>query len=246
MLSGKIDRYLVLYSDQPPFPSTVCDLGFVIPLTSPQEPSLEYETYLVRLCMPLTSVTPNTTLNSNSISDLLPPFSFQLLLCFVPKTLAMGHQLVVNIFPSIPFLFRECFLHQMGQESGPHQQSSPWSCPRSFLPLQFSQEKPIIPSWSVFQDKSWHSLNLYPHNILVLTHMIKTLFCLSNLIPVSVCVCVCVCMCYSLSCFVTPRAIAHQAPLSMGILQARTLEWVAIPFSRGSSNPAIEPGSPAL
>ena len=26
-----------------------------------------------------------------------------------------------------------------------------------------------------------------------------------------------------------------QAPLSMGILQARILEWVAIPFSRGSS-----------
>ena len=32
----------------------------------------------------------------------------------------------------------------------------------------------------------------------------------------------------------------------MGILQARLLEWVAILFSRGSSNPGIEPGSPAL
>ena len=31
-----------------------------------------------------------------------------------------------------------------------------------------------------------------------------------------------------------------------GILQARTLEWVAIPFSRGSSQPRIEPQSPAL
>ena len=29
--------------------------------------------------------------------------------------------------------------------------------------------------------------------------------------------------------------VAHQAPLSMGILQARTLEWVAMPSSRGSS-----------
>ena len=28
-----------------------------------------------------------------------------------------------------------------------------------------------------------------------------------------------------------------------GILQARILEWVAIPFSRGSSHPGIEPGS---
>ena len=30
---------------------------------------------------------------------------------------------------------------------------------------------------------------------------------------------------------------AHQAPLSMGILQAKILEWVAVPFSRGSSQP---------
>ena len=29
-------------------------------------------------------------------------------------------------------------------------------------------------------------------------------------------------------------------------LQARRLEWVAIPFSRGFPNPGIEPGSPAL
>ena len=32
--------------------------------------------------------------------------------------------------------------------------------------------------------------------------------------------------------FVTPWTAAHQAPLSMGILQARTLEWVAMPSSR--------------
>ena len=31
-----------------------------------------------------------------------------------------------------------------------------------------------------------------------------------------------------------------------GILQARILEWVAIPFSRGSSRPRMEPGSSAL
>ena len=31
-----------------------------------------------------------------------------------------------------------------------------------------------------------------------------------------------------------------------GILQARLLEWVAIPFSRSLPNPGIEPGSPAL
>ena len=36
--------------------------------------------------------------------------------------------------------------------------------------------------------------------------------------------------------FVTPWAVAYQAPLS-GILQARVLEWVAISFSRRSSRP---------
>ena len=34
-----------------------------------------------------------------------------------------------------------------------------------------------------------------------------------------------------------PRTVAHQAPPSVGILQARILEWAAIPFSRGSSWP---------
>ena len=31
-----------------------------------------------------------------------------------------------------------------------------------------------------------------------------------------------------------------------GILQARIIEWVAFPFSRGSSNPGVKPRSPAL
>ena len=37
--------------------------------------------------------------------------------------------------------------------------------------------------------------------------------------------------------FGTPQTVAYQAPLSMRILQARILEWVAISFSRGSSKP---------
>ena len=37
--------------------------------------------------------------------------------------------------------------------------------------------------------------------------------------------------------FATPWTVAHQAPLSVGILQARTLEWVAMPSSRGSFQP---------
>ena len=37
--------------------------------------------------------------------------------------------------------------------------------------------------------------------------------------------------------FVTPWTVAHQAPLSMGIPQARILEWIAMPSFRGSSQP---------
>ena len=37
--------------------------------------------------------------------------------------------------------------------------------------------------------------------------------------------------------FVTPWTVAHQAPLFLEILQSRILEWVALPSSRGSSQP---------
>ena len=39
--------------------------------------------------------------------------------------------------------------------------------------------------------------------------------------------------------------VTHQSPLSTGILQARILEWVAIPFSRDPPIPGIKPRSPA-
>ena len=37
--------------------------------------------------------------------------------------------------------------------------------------------------------------------------------------------------------FATPWIVACQAPLYMGILQARILEWVVMPSSRGSTQP---------
>ena len=46
--------------------------------------------------------------------------------------------------------------------------------------------------------------------------------------------------------FATPWTVAHQAPLSMGILQARILEWVAMPSSRGSSQVSIQVSNPGL
>ena len=49
----------------------------------------------------------------------------------------------------------------------------------------------------------------------------------------------CVLSCSVVSGSVTPWTVACQVPLSMGILWARILEWVAMPSSRGSSQPRI-------
>ena len=57
-------------------------------------------------------------------------------------------------------------------------------------------------------------------------------------VPYEMCVCVCVCVC--LSCiwlFVTPMDCSLPVSFDHGISQARTLEWVAVSFSRGSSWP---------
>ena len=64
---------------------------------------------------------------------------------------------------------------------------------------------------------------------------------------------VCICV-FAMLCLVAqlchtlcdPWSVAHQAPLSMGILQARILEWGAMPYSRDLPNPGIEPRSPTL
>ena len=51
---------------------------------------------------------------------------------------------------------------------------------------------------------------------------------------------VCMCVCFvTQSCptLVTPWTIAHQAPLSMEIILARILEWVAMPSFRRCSQP---------
>ena len=48
------------------------------------------------------------------------------------------------------------------------------------------------------------------------------------------------------SVFGIPWIVACQAPLSMGILQARILEWVVLPSSSRSPNPGTELRSTAL
>ena len=67
-------------------------------------------------------------------------------------------------------------------------------------------------------------------------------------VPLCVCVCVCarahtLCICVLVSLFKSCLTLHNPMDCSMpgsfvqGILQARILEWVAIPFSRGSSQP---------
>ena len=55
--------------------------------------------------------------------------------------------------------------------------------------------------------------------------------------PMGVRMCVCVCVSHSVMSDCLLPHVAYQAPLCMEILQARILEWVAIPFCRGSSQP---------
>ena len=45
----------------------------------------------------------------------------------------------------------------------------------------------------------------------------------------------CAVLSHSVQLFETPWIVAHQAPLSMGILQARILKWVAMPSITESS-----------
>ena len=68
------------------------------------------------------------------------------------------------------------------------------------------------------------------------------------------CVCVCIhthtcCVVLShsvMSDSVTPWTVDHQAPLSMGILQARILDCIAMPSPRDFPNPGIEHRTPTL
>ena len=57
---------------------------------------------------------------------------------------------------------------------------------------------------------------------------------------------VCVLVTQSCSTFCDPLGCSPPGSSFHGILQAKILEWVAIPFSRGSSQPGMGLGSPAL
>ena len=82
---------------------------------------------------------------------------------------------------------------------------------------------------------------LFPRSIIIQLQIKQRIICIIyiNYIFLVYYLCVHVCARSFQSCptLCDLWTVTHQAPLSMGILQARRLEWVAMPHSRGSSKP---------
>ena len=115
-----------------------------------------------------------------------------------------------------------------------HFGSPKWILPLNFAPL-------IVPfSWIWAGLPLALVLRIHPRPMLFACVLVAQ----SCLTPCAVCVCVlvsllCLTLCDSMDCS-WPGSSVH------GILQARILEWVAIPFSRDRLHPGIELGSPVL
>ena len=120
------------------------------------------------------------------------------------------------------------------------------TCFYSFLVCFYSHEfakllHPVLnwvgsqkcPEWFCFWKWGYREIRwFWGHIFLFLSGSWKLII----LVCVCVCVCVYVCMpsCFSsVQLFANLWTVARQAPLSMGILQTRILEWVAMPSSRG-------------
>ena len=84
----------------------------------------------------------------------------------------------------------------------------------------------------VLSSRWWLCPQALPHSILYLNESI-----LAPAQLYSVCVCVCVLVTQSCLTVCNPTDCSSPGSSVHGILQARILEWVAMPFSRGSSQP---------
>ena len=93
-------------------------------------------------------------------------------------------------------------------------------------------------SWSfrAFYDESHTCCKWDFKQVMIKKHFLG-FTCLTIFISNIQCVCMCVCVLSHVWFFATPWTLAHQAPLPMGIYQARILEWVAMPSARWSSQP---------
>ena len=92
--------------------------------------------------------------------------------------------------------------------------------------------------------KEWELQHQYPHLPSIIHSHVHRLPKKTTWLQVFIC-----CAVFSGSVVLdsaTPWSAACQAPRSMGILQARTLEWIAMPSSRDLPNPGIKPRSPTL
>ena len=100
-----------------------------------------------------------------------------------------------------------------------------------------------FPIWKTPTHSLGSNSNIVFNVLFLLPDPTAETFFSSNIVP-NVCVCVCVCVCV----WVTQLCLTLWDPLNSslpgssihGILQSRTLEWVAFPFIRGSFQPRDE------
>ena len=116
---------------------------------------------------------------------------------------------------------------------------TPWTVAcQAPLPMEFPRQEywgglPIAYSRGSSQSRDWNWVSCTGRWILYHCTSWEAHFTMTK--PVLLC------CAYWLSLTLRPMDYSPQAPLSMGVLQARILEWVAMPSSRESSQPQGEP-----
>ena len=147
---------------------------------------------------------------------------------------------------------------------------SQWNLSQQEVKVREEREVQWIPKTQA--DSFWSLLNLLKMDSILFNSTQKPLFCVFTICKVQLqllhmktnVVCfslsprtgghliidrVCMCVCWSFSqvwLFCDPMDYSPPGSSVPGILQARILEWVAIPFSRDFPNPGIKCGSPTL
>ena len=114
----------------------------------------------------------------------------------------------------LPFL-SFCFLNTLDKNSG--RQHCSWK------DATLQKWKVSCQYYSATCVRKWNKRGLCLYSLLIVSKSLLLLLLLNHFSCVWL--------------FATLWTVTHQAPLSMGILQAKILEWVAVPSSMGSSRP---------